>query len=138
MNKRQLILAFMLVVLTNSIAFPKTPARSWLRGRWEGTGYQTDDDSTWPMRLSITSSKRGTRVFSIDYPSLDCGGNWKLLKFGQGRAIFQEQLSHGQDKCTDKGLVYLERKNRKQAVYLYRIAGGREFTAAAVLNRKQD
>ena len=113
---------------------PAGTQKPWLRGVWEGTGYQTDDDSTWTMKLTVTRTRRG-RVYSIDYPSLNCGGRWKLLSMNRNVARFRELISRGQDKCTNNGLVVIERK-RGQIVYLYTNEGSREITASAVLNRK--
>ena len=134
MKLRHLLLAVSLLLLIAAPAFSKTARASWLRGSWEGTGYQTDDASVWPMRLTIAKSKRGKRVFSIDYPSLNCGGKWKLLRWNKNRATLREQLDHGQDKCTDNGTVFIERRG-KQLVYLYALQGSRDLTASAILNK---
>jgi hypothetical protein len=125
-----------LLLLLASTAAPQGKSKFWLRGAWEGTGYQTDDNSTWPMRLTITKRK-GRRTYSIDYPSLSCGGRWKLLSINQSKARFREQLDHGQDKCTDNGQVVIERIGRRQLIFLYSNQGSREITASAVLNRKK-
>jgi hypothetical protein len=112
--------------------------KSWLRGSWEGTGYQTDSDgeSTWPMTLAIKRSKSGRRVFSIEYPSLGCGGRWKVLSSSGNKAKFREELNHGQDACANKGLVMIERIGG-QLIFLYTNQGSHEITASAVLNRKK-
>ena len=125
-----------LLVLTVSSATAQDKGKSWLRGNWEGTGYQTDDKSTWPMKVTITKRKGGRRVFSIDYPSLNCGGRWKVLSSNRSRATFREQLDHGQDKCTDHGLVRIERVGRGQLIFLYSRQGRRDLTASALLSRK--
>jgi hypothetical protein len=59
----------LLVACVAASAQSKSTAKSWIKGTWEGTGYQTDDKSTWAMVLKA-SGKR----FAIEYPSLDCGG----------------------------------------------------------------
>jgi hypothetical protein len=109
--------------------------RPWLRGVWEGTGYQTDDNTTWTMRLTVTR-QNGQRVYTIDYPSLNCGGRWKPLSMNSNVARFREQISRSADKCSQNGLVVLERK-RGQIIFLYSNEGTREITATAVLNRKK-
>ena len=134
MKKRLVVIGFLLLLASTSPAQSK--GKSWLRGTWEGTGYQTDDNTTWPMQLSIKRMKGGRRMFSIDYPSLNCGGHWKLLRNNGNQASFRELLDHGQDKCTDKGLVLIERRGG-QLVFLYSLQGSREITASAVLNRKK-
>ena len=128
------VLALLLLLVSPVTAQGK--GKSWLRGAWEGTGYQTDNDSTWPMKVTITKRKGGRRAFSIDYPSLNCGGRWKPLSINRSKARFREQLDHGQDKCTNNGLVTIERIGR-QLIFLYSNQGSRELTASAVLNRKR-
>jgi hypothetical protein len=122
------------LVLAPSLAAQKR-STSWLRGAWEGTGYQTDDNTTWAMKVTARALKVGRRAFLIDYPSLNCGGRWKLLNMNQRRARFREVLDHGQDQCSDKGLVTIERIGR-QLIFLYANQGGRKITASAVLNRR--
>lgn len=109
----------------------QTRSKSWIRGTWEGTGYQIDDQSTWTMRVTSNG-----RRHLIEYPSLDCGGRWKLVSINASQARFKEILSHGQDKCTNNGSVLIRRLSRKQVVFLYSNEGRREVSASAVLNRK--
>ena len=95
MKSRPLIIALSAVLLSlflSSAISAQTKSNTWIRGIWEGTGYQTDDQSTWTMLLTA----RGGR-FSIDYPSLNCGGRWQLVNLNSQRARFKEKLDHGQD-----------------------------------------
>ena len=128
---RTLGVAFLLLLFSGSLA-AQTKATNWFKGTWEGTGYQTDDQTTWTMRVTA----RGRRV-SIEYPSLNCGGRWQLISISGNRARFRERLDHGQDKCTNNGNVTIQRLNRKQVFFLYSNAGTSVVTASAVLNRKQ-
>jgi hypothetical protein len=112
-------------------------SRSWLGGTWVGTGYQIDDNSTWSMKLTVAQLKNGRRRFSIEYPSLNCGGRWKLLNSNRRKLVFREQLSYGQEKCSDNGRVRVERINSRQILFLYSNQGSREIIASAVLNRKR-
>jgi hypothetical protein len=120
--------------LLAATASAQSKGQSWLRGAWEGTGYQTDDASSWPMKVTIAKRKNGRRVISIEYPSLNCGGRWKLLSVNGSKANLRERLDHGQDQCTNNGRVTLERIGR-QLIFLYSLQGSREITASAVLNR---
>jgi hypothetical protein len=134
MKARLLIITFGAVLLTlllSSATPAQTKSRGWLKGTWEGTGYQIDDQSTWSMLFMA----RG-RNFSIDYPSLKCGGRWQLININEYRARFRERLDRGQDKCTDSGNVVIQRLSKRQVLFLYSLAGKREVTASAVLNRK--
>jgi hypothetical protein len=120
-----------LTLILNSAIPGQTNPNTWIRGTWEGTGYQTDDQSTWTMLLTVRGGK-----FSIEYPSLNCGGRWQSITLNSYRARFKERLDHGQDKCTDHGNVVIQRLNKKQIFFLYSLSGTREVTASAILNRK--
>jgi hypothetical protein len=124
--------AAILLLLLSATLSAQSKAPNWIRGAWEGTGYQTDDQSTWLMRLTA----RGRR-FSIEYPSLNCGGRWQLISINSYRARFRERLDHGQEKCADNGNVTIQRLSPRQVLFLYSNHGTREVTASAVLNRKQ-
>jgi hypothetical protein len=124
--------AAILLLLLCATHSAQTKTGNWIKGTWEGTGYQTDDQSTWTMRLTA----RGRR-FSIEYPSLNCGGRWQLVSINSYRARFRERLDHGQDKCADNGKVTIQRLRPRQVFFFYSNAGTREVTASAVLNRKQ-
>lgn len=136
LNIRKSVAALGLLLLFVSSAAAQGNSRSWLRGTWEGTGYQTDDNSTWSMKLTIVKSKRGGRTFKIEYSSLNCGGRWKLLSINQNVARFKEVLDHGVDKCSDNGTVVIERRGT-QLIFLYANQGRRQITASAVLNRRK-
>ena len=106
---------------------------TWLTGAWEGTGYQTDDKSTWAMLLRAHSGK-----YSISYPSLKCGGSWAVRRWKRNRALFTERLSYGQEQCQNNGRVVIERLNNNQLMFIYRNPGDREATSSAILNRKSE
>jgi hypothetical protein len=124
---------FLLLTLT-SVVSPqgKTSSRSWLNGNWEGTGYQTDTNETWAMKLTA----RGGR-YRIEYPSLKCGGRWLPLSISAGRARFIEKITFGLEDCVDRGKVVVERLSRRQIAYRFSNRGSREITASAILNRKR-
>jgi hypothetical protein len=132
--RQAVLLIGLFLVLVPSLA-AQNKSRSWLQGAWEGTGYQTDDNTTGAMKVTVKTLEGGRRAFLIDYPSLKCGGRWKLLNMNQSRARFREVLDHGQDQCSDKGLVTIERIGR-QLIFLYANQGSRKITASAVLNRR--
>ena len=124
--------AAVLLLLLSSTFSAQTKKTRWLKGTWEGTGYQTDDQSTWTMRVTV-----GGRKVSIEYPSLNCGGRWQLISISGNRARFRERLDHGQEKCANSGNVTIQRLNPRQVFFLYSNAGTGVVTASAVLNRKQ-
>ena len=106
--------------------------QSWLRGKWEGTGYQIDTAETWTMRFRTEGGK-----FLIEYPSLNCGGEWKLLSINHRRALFREKIKVGRDECVGQGNVVIERLNGRQIAFRYSYLGTTEVSASAILNRKR-
>jgi hypothetical protein len=135
--RKSFVVVGLLLLLASAVA-AQGKSKSWLRGSWEGTGYQTDSEgeSTWPMTLAIKRFKNGRRMFSIEYPSLACGGRWRLLSINGNKARFREELNHGQDTCANKGLVMIERIGG-QLIFLYTNQGSHEVTASAVLNQRK-
>ena len=131
---RALPTVLLLLLLTPTISL-QAKGKPWLRGVWQGTGYQTDTNSTWPMTLTIARQSR-RRVFLVDYPSLKCGGKWRQLTIGKRRATFKEVLDRGQTDCADNGRVTIQRLSSGQLLYLYSNQGSRQITASAILSRK--
>ena len=106
--------------------------RKWLNGSWEGTGYQIDSGTTWTM-----SFRARRKQFLIEYPSLKCGGTWRLIRVNSRRAIFRERITIGRSECVDRGLVTIEKLNGRQIAYRFSYAGTNEVSASAILNRKK-
>lgn len=114
------------------VVCPQSNNRTWLNGNWEGTGYQIDTNETWTM-----SFKAQGRRFLIEYPSLNCGGEWQLISLNARSARFREKITRGLEQCTNTGLVVIERLSRRQIAFRYSNPGSREVTASAILNRKR-
>jgi hypothetical protein len=104
----------------------------WLRGTWEGTGYQVDSASTWTMVLSL---KRGR--YTVEYPSLECVGRWRLVQVSRTRAIFRETITQGVDKCSNGGRVVLDRLNPRQIGVRFSYQDSREYNSSVILNRRR-
>jgi hypothetical protein len=104
----------------------------WLRGEWAGTGYQTDTDTTWSMRLTAKG-----RTYAVDYPSLECGGRWRLLSLTRRRAVFRETITRGAERCAQGGRFVVERLNPRQLGYRFSQAGSNDYTASGILNKSR-
>jgi hypothetical protein len=128
----RVVLTVCLLLCLSTDARPQGGSRAWLNGTWEGTGYQMDTDSTWTMRLTA----RGRR-YGIEYPSLNCGGEWRLVSVNSRRATFRERITRGQADCADGGSVVIERLSGRQVAYRYSHRGERAVSASAILNRKR-
>ncbi|MBA3768793.1 MAG: hypothetical protein H0W99_17790 [Acidobacteria bacterium] len=114
------------------VVCPQGRSGNWLKGKWEGKGFQIDTDETWTMRLRTQGRK-----FLVEYPSLNCGGEWKLISINSRRAMFRERITLGLNECVDKGNVLIERLNGRQIAYRYSYRGTTEVSASAILNRKR-
>ncbi|HEX7315736.1 MAG TPA: hypothetical protein VF297_17595 [Pyrinomonadaceae bacterium] len=104
---------------------------NWLTGTWQGRGYQTDSSSTWSMWFKASGDG-----YSIEYPSLECGGEWRLISIDSSKAKFKEKITYGKSRCLDNGLVIIERLNGRQAVFLYYPEDSDEANASAILRKR--
>ena len=129
---RQLLFAIVLLLVPFATAsHGQRSDTRWLRGSWEGVGYQMDTETTWPMKLVM----KGNR-YSVEYPSLNCSGRWRLLSASRNLVRFREEITVGREHCTDRGTVIIQRLSLRQIAYRYYIRGARDVTASAILNRK--
>jgi hypothetical protein len=115
-----------------SSVYPQARRAPWLNGTWEGTGYQMDTDSTWTMRLTVS---RGT--YSIEYPSLNCGGRWRPVRVGPRLARFREEITAGLDACVNRSTVIVQRLTSRQLAVRFYNRGDNKVTSSAILNRKR-
>lgn len=79
-----LLILSLLAIHTSAQSLP-----GWLRGSWAGTGYQTDTNTTWTMRLDVGETKA-----AVSYPSLGCSGHWRLLgRDKKNQLDFEERIT---------------------------------------------
>lgn len=112
MNRSLFICALLLFTSCNVHAEQPMPLTQFL-GEWEGDGEQ-DDGSQWTMRLNIRADG-----YFIDYPSIVCGGEWKLLRSTESRLIFKEVLTYGMDRCVDQGEVIIKLTGDKASYHWF-------------------
>jgi hypothetical protein len=101
---------------------------AWMQGTWEGTVRQAGVNTSYTMRLTVT-----TYSYLVSYPSVPCSGSWSLNRTGSGTANFTERITSGQDKCVDGGSVTVGDlgQNRMQ----YRWSSSND-SATATLSKK--
>jgi len=68
-----------------------------LNGQWNGIGYQIDG-SQWEVDLTVKN-----RDITIDYPTLNCGGEWRIAKKMDEEVEFKELILYGINYC-DQGV----------------------------------
>ncbi|MET0626558.1 MAG: hypothetical protein ABW250_26725 [Pyrinomonadaceae bacterium] len=128
---KRFMLAAGLLLLSAAVVCGQTRG-GWLRGEWTGTGYQTDSSTTWTMKLTAKG-----RTYTVDYPSLECGGRWRLLSLDGSRAVFRETITRGAERCAQRGRVVIQRLNSRQLGYWFSQPGSNEYTASAILNKSR-
>ena len=88
-------------------------------------GNQPNTKSQWSIRLIANSLAQS---YTIQYPSLKCGGRWTQTSLTLTSASFNEQITYGADKCVNGGSVTLRKLSPTQLQFDY--AGG-DATAAS-------
>ena len=130
---KRLLMAFALLSVLPLIVGGQTRG-GWLRGQWEGKGFQTDTGGAepWTMKLTV----RGGR-YSVEYPSLECAGRWRLLSLTRRRAVFRETITRGAERCAPRGRFVVERLNPRQLGYWYSYGGAHDYVASGILNKSR-
>ncbi len=129
------IILFILIAFTTQMATAQKSDISWLKGSWEGTGYQpnTTGDQNWDIELKYYVESEN---FVIRYPSLSCGGNWKLVKANRKSAEFIETIVLGTDKCTNQLTVLVEKINKDKVKVTFYAPNSTVIDATGILTRK--
>ena len=65
------------------------------------TNYQFNSNKTWSIVLTIDNGE-----YSIDYASIPCKSELKLLEISANRVVFEEEIRKG--ICVRDGIVELE------------------------------
>jgi hypothetical protein len=76
-------------------------------GDWSGKANQ-NNNTAWPISLSIVPGTLGSVVGKIDYPSLNCGGELTLKRVTRNSIELFENLTYGAGPCVDRGTNILK------------------------------
>ncbi len=113
-----LSISFLLVVLP---AFAKDNFT-----KWHGVGIQIDGQD-WSMEISLGEEKS-----TVDYPTTDCGGEWRHIRKSKTKLVAVEILSYGIDLCLDAGLINLVPVGEDRLLYQWFDSAGK-IAATAIL-----
>lgn len=102
-------------------------------GIWMGEAYQYDVDQSWDVYFIMDAKNQ---IYTIDYPSLDCGGKWILMKSSENTLEFRENLNRGFSLCTNNGKIVLETKNKDEIDFYYYWPDDNTLSAQGVLRRQ--
>lgn len=72
-------------------------------GLWGGIGIQ-NRSTAWSIKLKLQENN-----FSIDYPSIPCGGKLFFIKKTSNKYIFREEITKNKNRCTNSGKLVLSR-----------------------------
>jgi hypothetical protein len=106
---------------------------SWLNGTWTGVGYQSPTNSNWKVRMSYD---KNTNKFSINYPSLNCSGKWKLQSNETNKITFTEYITKGKQNCDNEVKVVLSRIDDEYVNIAYFLPGQYDGVVAYGVLRK--
>jgi hypothetical protein len=95
---RQLVFATILMFV---LAGGPASAQNAILGQWTGIGLQTNPSETWTISLTFRADGSGT----INYPSLECGGELRREGARDGVVFYRERITRGQGRCVDNGVV---------------------------------
>ena len=127
---RRFTITIGLLLLLPVVVFGQSKSK-WLEGNWAGTGYQTDSENTWTMKLSASKGR-----YTIEYPSLKCSGRWRLVSVSRYSAVFRERITKGVEECEPQGSFVVVRLNARQLGLWYSYRGKNEVVASAILNKQ--
>jgi hypothetical protein len=119
----------LLLTLSYTAHAEQTSTANQFTGEWEGTGTQSDG-SHWSIRVNSLPSG-----YFIEYPSLVCGGVWKLVKKNESSLVFKEMLIYGIERCVDHGEVVIHKLAEDKASYAWSNKTNK-ITATGNLTRK--
>ena len=123
-NMFKFIMTISLVLCFSQIAL----SQRWISGNWKGKGRETVSRETWSMKLNVQGGK-----FLVKYPSLRCGGEWKLIKFNNYKASFKENIKFNRKACEPTGNVFIKRLSNKQLLFTYSYNYSPQVAASAIL-----
>ena len=89
-------------------------AMALLEGSWVGSAYQSDIKESFDLKLICKDG-----VYTIDYPSIGCGGTWQVKESDSTRVVFKEALSYGQEICNNDGTVVVSFEGKDQLKFQY-------------------
>lgn len=101
-----------------------------MEGVWTGLAVQ-DNNSRWSIKVTIRPEH-----YSIDYPSLKCGGIMELMKENEDSLVFKEVLTYGADTCYNNGKTVLIKSNPNKIRYYWYFENNGKKAAFAELSRQ--
>ncbi len=96
-------------------------------GFWQGVGVQLGG-ANWSMQVKL-----GPEVSLVDYPTLDCSGEWQYIKQTANSLSAIEDITNGEDVCVTGGLVRVELIEDDMLSYTWLDAKGKPAAKAVLI-----
>ena len=106
----------------------------WLEGEWEGIGFQPDMLSNWNTILK--SDPKNNKILKVNYPTIPCSGNWKILEIYKDRVIAKELITEDVQNCIQGEKVTIIRIDERQIAIIYSVREDGITNAYSVLVKK--
>lgn len=128
MRTKSLIFALLIALLGTSCSSTK-----WMQGSWAGTGDQTDGQK-WGIELTVNSDTD----IQISYPSLSCGGTWKLMQKDKEAIQLKETISTGTMNCNQGVEIHASKlgDGKMKVLFYLRAYNAEKPVASAILSKK--
>lgn len=108
--RKILLIATTLLISTNTVSSQEKETPFVFDGVWSGIARLDDDESkrSFPVKITIRNKK-----YSIEYPSLGCGGELHLKLSSSNFMDFREKLTYGKSNCesTKKIAINIHKDN---------------------------
>lgn len=117
---RFVIVAFIIALPIGTLPVEKA-------GHWHAVGVQIDGYE-WSMSVEIFED-----TASVDYPSLNCGGDWNFLKMSEDSITAIERITYGVNQCLDGGLIRVEIYDDSSLFYRWFDKSGKVVAGAILI-----
>ena len=89
-------------------------ATNWLDGTWIGIAYQVGTDDACKV---VFKSEAIRQSFKVDYPSINCQGDWELIQSDDQKASFRQKIPHHSESCNQESLVVITKISDDYVTY---------------------
>lgn len=118
---RAMLIAFLIALPLDLMPVEKA-------GKWHAVGVQIDGFE-WPMSVEISEN-----FATVDYPSLNCGGDWSYLKVSETDITAIENITYGINECLDGGLIRIEIYDDNSLFYRWFDKSGKTVAGAVLID----
>ena len=128
------------ILFVLSLLYPNTvlhaQAVDWLDGTWIGIAYQVGTDDACKI---VFKSDAAQKSHTVDYPTINCRGDWELIQSDDQKASFRQKIPHHSENCNQESLVVITKISDDYVTYSSFLAKtGELFSYATLLKVDQN